>query len=370
MVALIIQTILLMAIAFILGCVLGCLLRNLFGGPDEVELAGTAGAEAGASASAIAGGAAIAGGVAATARAATAEPAAKPAPVVPKPPVPAKPVAPAEKAETPTPPASLVSATPPAAKKSAPKPKVAPKPKAAAKSAAATAKPTAKTAAKATAKPTKADADAARAALPTATLAATPDNLKLIKGIGPQNEGRLNGLGVNTFAQISKWTKKDQKNYGTVLAFPGRIEREDWVSQAKTLAKGGQTDFAKRVKSGSVSSSVGKAKAGDMGKEPKGLLKAARGGKPDNLTLIDGVGNAIEQKMFRLGIYHFDQVAKMTAAELTWLSNGVGFPGRAERENWKGESKILAAGGTTDHAKRVEKGQIKTSRKSTDEEKG
>ncbi|MEL6948281.1 MAG: hypothetical protein AAFO73_11695 [Pseudomonadota bacterium] len=205
--------------------------------------------------------------------------------------------------------------------------------------------------------------------MPKATLAANPDNLKLIKGIGPQNEGRLNGLGVNTFAQIADWSKADQKNYGTVLAFAGRIEREDWVGQAKVLAKGGSTDFAKRVKSGSVSSSIGKADAGDMGKAPKGLLSAARGGKPDNLTLIDGVGNAIEQKMFKLGIYHFDQIENMSDAELTWLSNGVGFPGRAQRENWKGESKTLAAGGTTEHAKRVEKGQIKTSRKSTDDEK-
>jgi len=360
MVALIIQTILLLAIAFILGCVLGCLLRNLFGAPDEVEVAPKA--SVGASTAAIAGGAAVVGGVAATARAASAEPVAAPTtpPVMPKPPVPTKPVAPVEKAETPTPPASLVSA---AGAKKAATTKAPAKPKPAAKA-------PVKAREKPAAKPTKADADAAKSALPAATLAATPDNLKMIKGIGPQNESRLNGLGVNTFAQVSKWSKKDQANYGTVLAFPGRIEREDWVGQAKVLAKGGKTDFAKRVTSGSVSSSMGKASVGDLGKEPKGLLSAAKGGKPDNLTLIDGVGNAIEQKMFKLGIYHFDQIAKMSAAELTWLSSGVGFPGRAERENWKGEAKTLAAGGATKHAQRVEKGQIKTSRKSTDGEKG
>ncbi len=100
-----------------------------------------------------------------------------------------------------------------------------------------------------------------------------------------------------------------------------------------------------------------------MGKAPKRLEKA-RGGKPDNLTLIDGVGNAIEKRLFALGIYHFDQIAKMTEAEATWLGNEIGFPGRVQRENWVSESKILSAGGMTDHAKRVESGEISSSRQS------
>ncbi|MEE9314866.1 MAG: hypothetical protein V3V02_09470 [Rhizobiaceae bacterium] len=303
MLSLILQTLLLMAIAFILGAILGCLLRNLFGSANaEIPTAVGLGA-AGLAAAKVA------------------------APVVPKPPIPTAPLRPVEKPRVVTPAAPLVS-----------------KPKAAAKS-------------KAKRAPAKPRPKAKR------------DNLKLIRGIGPQNEGRLNDLGISRFAQIAAWKAKDTEHYGDVLAFPGRIEREEWVGQAKILAKGGATDFAKRVKSGDVGSSLGKAKASDMGKKPKGMMRAARGGKADNLTLIDGVGNAIEKKMFKLGIYHFDQVAKMSKSELTWLGNAVGFPGRPERENWAGESKILGAGGTTEHAQRVERGQIKTSRKSTDGEK-
>ncbi len=307
MLSLIIQTLLLMAIAFILGAILGCLLRNLFGSA-KAELP-AAGAALGVGAAGLA-----------AAKVAT--------PVVPKPPVPAAPLRPVEKAR-------VVPAAPLAAR---PKPRVKPKVKRAPVKR-APAKPRAK---------------------------AKPDNLKLIRGIGPQNEGRLNNLGIHRFVQIAGWKSKDTEHFGDVLAFPGRIEREDWVGQAKILAKGGSTQFAKRVKSGDVGSSLGKASAGDMGKKPTGMLKAARGGKADNLTLIDGVGNAIEKKMFKLGIYHFNQVAKMSKAELVWLGNAVGFPGRPERENWAGESKILGAGGTTDHARRVERGQIKTSRKSSD----
>ena len=83
----------------------------------------------------------------------------------------------------------------------------------------------------------------------------TPDNLQKIKGIGAQNESRLNKVGVLTFAQIAKWTTKEQKEMGERLAFPGRIEREEWVKQAAILAKGGQTEFAKRVVKGQVSTS-------------------------------------------------------------------------------------------------------------------
>ena len=153
-------------------------------------------------------------------------------------------------------------------------------------------------------------------------------------------------------------------HFGDVLAFPGRIEREDWVNQAKALAAGEATEFSKRAKAGKVESSMGSATLSETGVKPAGTLDAPRGGKADNLTLIDGVGNAIEKKMLKLGIFHFDQTAAMSADELTWLGNAVGFPGRPQRENWNGEAKTLAEGGTTNHAKRVEKGLIKTSRKS------
>ena len=68
--------------------------------------------------------------------------------------------------------------------------------------------------------------------------------------------------------------------------------------------------------------------------------------------------------MFKFGIFHFDQIANMNKSELAWLGNAVGFPGRPERENWAGEAKRLAAGGSTARAKGAERGQIKTARKS------
>ncbi|KCZ94351.1 NADH-quinone oxidoreductase subunit NuoE [Hyphomonas johnsonii] len=81
------------------------------------------------------------------------------------------------------------------------------------------------------------------------------DDLKRIKGIGPSNEDALNALGICTFRQIAEWTPANIDWVEGNLSFPGRIEREQWVSQAKDLAAGRETDFSRRVDAGEVPSS-------------------------------------------------------------------------------------------------------------------
>lgn len=61
---------------------------------------------------------------------------------------------------------------------------------------------------------------------------ATPDDLKLISGIGPKLEKVLNGLGIWTFAQIAQWTPNEVAWVDDFLQFKGRIERDDWIAQA------------------------------------------------------------------------------------------------------------------------------------------
>ena len=67
---------------------------------------------------------------------------------------------------------------------------------------------------------------------------ADKDDLKLIKGIGPFIEKKLNSIGIYTFSQISKFSKQDIEDVTELIKFfPGRIERDDWVKQAKKLMK-------------------------------------------------------------------------------------------------------------------------------------
>ena len=74
---------------------------------------------------------------------------------------------------------------------------------------------------------------------------ARPDDLKLISGVGPKLEGVLNGLGIYTWAQVASWKKAERDWVDGYLNFKGRIERDDWVRQAKALAKGGEAEYVK-----------------------------------------------------------------------------------------------------------------------------
>lgn len=71
------------------------------------------------------------------------------------------------------------------------------------------------------------------------------DDLKMISGVGPKIEGILHDLGIFTFAQVASWKKAEREWVDGYLSFHGRIEREDWVKQAKALAKGGEAEYIK-----------------------------------------------------------------------------------------------------------------------------
>lgn len=80
-----------------------------------------------------------------------------------------------------------------------------------------------------------------------------PDNLKMIKGVGPKLETLLHSMGFYHFDQISKWTDEEIAWVDENLkGFKGRVSRDGWVQQAKTLAEGGTTEFSKKVKKGDV----------------------------------------------------------------------------------------------------------------------
>lgn len=78
------------------------------------------------------------------------------------------------------------------------------------------------------------------------------DDLKRVKGIGAVIEKTLNELGVYQFEQIANWNEQNCEWVDNFLSFPGRISRESWVEQAKLLASGETTEFAKRVDKGDV----------------------------------------------------------------------------------------------------------------------
>lgn len=77
-----------------------------------------------------------------------------------------------------------------------------------------------------------------------------PDDLKRIRGIGVLIEKKLNSMGVTSYGQIANWSAADIDRISQVLDFKGRIERENWVEQARILGSGGQTEFSRRAERG------------------------------------------------------------------------------------------------------------------------
>jgi predicted flap endonuclease-1-like 5' DNA nuclease len=72
----------------------------------------------------------------------------------------------------------------------------------------------------------------------------SPDDLKLIVGVGPMLERMLQQLGVTTYRQVARWTERDIDEFDAKLPeFPGRIRRDLWVVQARALhrSKYGET---------------------------------------------------------------------------------------------------------------------------------
>jgi predicted flap endonuclease-1-like 5' DNA nuclease len=62
------------------------------------------------------------------------------------------------------------------------------------------------------------------------------DDLTKLDGIGPYIEQRLNDIGIYNYEQLSKLNTEDiQKITELIDFFPGRIERDNWVSQAQLL---------------------------------------------------------------------------------------------------------------------------------------
>jgi Ni/Fe-hydrogenase subunit HybB-like protein len=66
----------------------------------------------------------------------------------------------------------------------------------------------------------------------------TADDLKKVKGIGPQMEETLNQIGIYTFAQVAKMAEKEYRLLDSITgSFPGRAQRDDWAYQATLLLK-------------------------------------------------------------------------------------------------------------------------------------
>ncbi|MEX0970107.1 MAG: NADH-quinone oxidoreductase subunit NuoE [Paracoccaceae bacterium] len=80
----------------------------------------------------------------------------------------------------------------------------------------------------------------------------------------------------------------------------------------------------------------------DDGAKPA-TLAAARETGADDLKRISGIGPKLEKMLNGMGFYHFDQLAAWSETELAWVDQNLdGFKGRASRDEWVAQAKVLA----------------------------
>ena len=216
----------------------------------------------------------------------------------------------------------------------------------------------------------------------TTIIPANADRLHRILGINADVERLLMTNGVTRFAQIASWSPADIERFDILMGRPGRIAKENWVEQAKVLARSSTDDTGQprpvRLEDAIRDQS---ARPGDAARAPRadysnlrsvrsealrsdvaGTYAGRGAGALDDLKRIRGVGVLIEKKLNSLGVTSYDQVANWTGADIDRISQILDFKGRIERENWVEQARILAAGGQTEFSRRVDRGEVETSR--------
>ena len=78
------------------------------------------------------------------------------------------------------------------------------------------------------------------------------DDLKRIRGIGPEIEAALHKAGIRRYTEIAGWSAGDVDAISKSLGLKGRVEHENWIEQSQVLAKGGETAFSRRYDRGDM----------------------------------------------------------------------------------------------------------------------
>ena len=226
------------------------------------------------------------------------------------------------------------------------------------------------------------------------------DDLQRIGNIAPEVELKLNAHGVARYSQIAQWSPSEVERFDSLLQAGGRISRENWIEQAQILSRGGDTRFSREFDRRTQGDGPRPTKLADAIREQQARTQVApaptdlsslrsvrapagqeppepgpedaqriaaqdrvlRVGAPQDLKRIRGIGVLIEKKLNQLGVLTYEHIANWTAQDIERVSQSLDFKGRIERENWIEQARILSAGGHTEFSRRVDRGEVETSR--------
>ena len=117
------------------------------------------------------------------------------------------------------------------------------------------------------------------------------------------------------------------------------------VQEASARSKGKPKSDGNAANATPLATPEAKAPAMTAQSKPQ-ALKGARGGQPDDLKIIVGIGPKLEILCHKLGFFHFDQLAAWTAVEIAWVDDNLeGFKGRVTRDKWVDQARVLSVAG-------------------------
>jgi len=148
----------------------------------------------------------------------------------------------------------------------------------------------------------------------------------------PKMEKLLNGFGIQSWEQLAAFTKADVAKVDAALEdFPGRIERDEWVAQAKAIIKNGHKPVERAPKPKKKPSwQKGTTKLGTPG-----------AGHRDDLKVVHGIGPVLEKTLNDYGIQAWEQLAAFTRKDVATVDEALSFPGRIDRDEWIKQAKEL-----------------------------
>ncbi|MDF1812668.1 MAG: helix-hairpin-helix domain-containing protein [Verrucomicrobiales bacterium] len=167
------------------------------------------------------------------------------------------------------------------------------------------------------------------------------DDLKRIRGVGKFLEKQLNDRGVYRFKQISNWNDYNIWAFGKDLAFPGRIAREKWVSQAAELSE------LEEYRSEAEEAAKTKYADKDVKIDPElGVIYSKKPESYDDLTRLEGIDQDAAGRLNSAGIYTFDQINSLKGPQRKSFTSRFNL-GDIDWAKWSGISAIgaIAAGG-------------------------
>ncbi len=186
-----------------------------------------------------------------------------------------------------------------------------------------------------------------------ASIAAPADDLRNINGIAAGTANQLNQLGYTRFSQIADWTPNDISRVRTAVGVSS-AHSGTWIEQARILADGKQTGHLRRLSDGAPTSPwalVGVATAAAIAATI--AAPAAIDPGPADLSRIEGIDENTAELLSENGIASYDQIAHWTTGDVERFDTLLRQRGRVSRQNWIEQAKILADGKQTAFNRRM-----------------